>query len=59
MTRHIVWIKERGKATWEEQGDGPLTLKQAERIAKEIRKECGVPTKVLPAGSTPREIVKQ
>jgi hypothetical protein len=33
--------------------DGPLTQKQAERIAKEIRKDTGVATKVLPVGTEP------
>jgi len=50
--KYIVWVRERGKR-WEPNGDGPLTLKEAERIAKEIRKDCGVPTKVLPVGQTP------
>jgi len=49
--KYIVWVKE-GK-TWEPNGEGPLTLKQAERIAKETRQDTGVPTKVLPVGQTP------
>jgi len=51
--RYIVWIKERGQP-WEPNGEGPLTLKQAERIAKETRQDTGVPTKVLPVGQEPK-----
>ena len=47
--KYIVWIKEDGK--WIEQGDGPLTAKQAERISKEIRRDCGCAVKVLPVGT--------
>ncbi len=49
--KYIVWVKENGQ--WEPNGDGPLTLKQAERIATEIRRECRVATKVLPANESP------
>ena len=42
--KYIVWIKEDGR--WVEQGDGPLTLKTAERIAKEIRRDCRVAARV-------------
>lgn len=48
---YIVWVKEDGR--WEPNGEGPLTLKQAERIAKETRQDTGVPTQVLPVGQEP------
>lgn len=48
MTKYIVWINE--GAGWEEQGEGPLTLKQAERIAREIRQDCGCRALVRPVG---------
>lgn len=56
-TKCIVWIKE-GKESesseyWEPQGDGPLTPLQAERISKEIKKECNCRTKILPVGVDP------
>lgn len=54
MQKFIVWIKERG-SPWEEQGEGPLTKAQADRIASEIRKECGCPTRVLPVGMNPND----
>lgn len=44
--KYIVYINE-GNG-WEEQGDGPLTLKQAERIAREIKADCKIPTKIEP-----------
>lgn len=50
--RWTVWIRERG-GEWEEQGDGAMPRKQADRIAAEIRRECGCLVKVLPAGETP------
>lgn len=49
--KHIVWIKDEG--VWKEQGDGPLTKKQAERIAGEISHDFGIPVKVLPVGVEP------
>lgn len=49
--KYLVWIKEKG--SWVEQGDGPLSQATAERIAREIRKECGVSAKVLPVGVEP------
>lgn len=49
--KYLVWIKEDG--CWVEQGDGPLTKLQAERIAREIRQDCRVPAKVLPVGIEP------
>jgi hypothetical protein len=51
--KYVVWVKEFGK--WELNGEGPLTLKQAERIARETRRDCGVPTRVLPEGEVPTE----
>lgn len=51
--RFIVWIKEDGR--WVEQGDGPLTSKQAHRIAKEIRIDCRCPALVLPEGIEPKQ----
>ncbi len=52
--KYVVWVKERGHA-WEPNGEGPLTLKQAERIAKETKQDCRVPVKVLPVGEQPQE----
>lgn len=46
-TKYIVWIKENGQ--WVEQGDGPLGLATANRIAEEIRKDFRIATKVEPA----------
>jgi hypothetical protein len=46
-TKYIVWIDEGNGC--EEQGDGPLTLKQAERISREIRQECGCKATYAPA----------
>jgi hypothetical protein len=61
--KYIVWIKcryseegyklEPQEQIWEEQGDGPLTAKQAERIASEISHDFGIRTKILPVGSEP------
>jgi hypothetical protein len=44
--KYLVFIDE-GNG-WEPQGDGPLGLKTAERIAREIREECHVKTKIEP-----------
>lgn len=52
MAKYIVWIKE-GKTSWNQQGDGPLTTKQAERIAKEIKEDFKCQTKILPVGVEP------
>ncbi len=49
--KYIVWIKEDG--AWVEQGDGPMTQLQANRVASEIRKDCGCAAKVLPVGMEP------
>lgn len=53
--KYIVWVKEDGK--WEENGDGPLTEIQANRISREIAKECGCRTRVLPVGVSPPEAI--
>lgn len=50
--KYIVWVREGGY--WYPNGDGPLTKKQAERIAREVRQECRVNTKVLPVKNQPR-----
>jgi hypothetical protein len=56
--KYIVWVKEDGK--WEENGDGPLTEIQANRISREIAKECGCRTRVLPVGvSLPEAITSR
>ena len=47
--KYRVWIKESG--IWQDCGEGEMTLKTAERIAKEVKRDCGVMTKVLPAES--------
>jgi hypothetical protein len=51
--KYIVWINEDKGAGWEENGDGPLTYRQAERIAREIFMGCHVRTKFLPVGRVP------
>lgn len=43
-----VWIRE--THGWDECGEGDLTELHAKRIAKEIRRECGVRTLIVPAG---------
>jgi hypothetical protein len=55
--KYIVWIKEYG--LWVEQGDGALTLKQAERIAREIRRDCRCPAIVKPLGINPNQQRKE
>ena len=53
--RFDVWVREfRESDGWVQQGEGPFTRTQAERIAREIRVDCGVPTKVLPEGVEPK-----
>ncbi len=39
MSKFIVYVREDRK--WAENGDGPLSHKEAERIARDIRRECG------------------
>lgn len=56
--KYIVWIRERENGAlkpWIEQGDGALTEKTANRIAREIRKDFNIPVRVLPVGETPKE----
>jgi hypothetical protein len=52
-TKYLVWVDEGEGAGWEEQGDGPLTLKQAERITREVKSECGCKAQFLPVGQKP------
>ena len=52
-TKYIVWVDERDGEGWQEQGDGPLTLLQAQRIAREIRSDCGCRTTIKPAFGNP------
>jgi len=52
MNKYLVWVRE-GNG-WVEQGDGPLTLTTAERIAREIRQDCHVRAIVLPVGVEPK-----
>lgn len=49
--KYIVWIREDGR--WVEQGDGPLTKRDADRIAAEIRQDFRRKAIVLPAGQEP------
>ena len=58
--RFIVWIKERRAGQWEEQGDGALPLKTAQRIEREIRHLCWN-SKVMGEGfePAPRSEIKQ
>ena len=54
-TRYFVWIYDPkdGDKDWVECGEGPLTQKQAERISREIRADCGCRAIARPAGYTP------
>jgi hypothetical protein len=45
--KYIVWVKQNG--IWHEQGDGPLSEREAKRIAREIRQDCHCPTQIRPA----------
>lgn len=45
--KYIVEIRENGE--WTDCGEGYLTQKQAERIAREIRQDTGTPTRIRPA----------
>lgn len=47
--KFIVQVKENG--VWEDNGDGPMNEQTALRVAREIRKECGVQTRVVPANA--------
>ena len=61
--KYIVWIKCRfddcgdkvENPVWEPNGDGPMTSKTAERVAREIREDFGVrcQAKFLPVGEEP------
>ena len=50
--KYIVWIREDGR--WVENGEGPMTQRQAERIAREIRRECRVAAIAVPVGLEPK-----
>ena len=50
--KYIVWIIEKRGGIWEENGEGPLTLKTAKRIARETPGCHAV--KVLPVGREPK-----
>ena len=50
--KHLVWLKETADARWEPNGDGPLSEKTAQRIAREIR-HLTAATRVLPVGTDP------
>ncbi len=54
-TKYVVWIKERGRGLWTDNGDGPMTLKQAERVSKELRTDFRIPVKILPEEIVPEE----
>lgn len=51
--KYIVWIREDGQ--WVDNGDGPMTKREAERVAREIRRECRTAAIALPAGYEPKE----
>ena len=59
--KYIIWLKDVGEVPecysvgkhWTEQGDGPLTETQANRIAEEIRRMGSCFVRVLPAGMRP------
>jgi len=61
--RHVVWLKynsaqaqvhQEPTGVWQTNGDGPMGLKTAQRIAREIREHWpGIQTKVLPENQTP------
>jgi len=59
--KYLLWLKFSERAAernseppgvWIEQGDGPLTKKQAQRIASEIQSD-GITIKTLPVGTAP------
>jgi len=47
--KYEVWYLENGR--WENTAEPPMTLTTARRIAREVNKECRVPTRIVPAGS--------
>lgn len=51
--KYIVEVKENGQ--WVPNGDGELTVIQAERIAREIRQDCRCPARVVPANQIDRD----
>jgi hypothetical protein len=54
--KYIIWYwDDTSVFGWEEQGEGPLTLPEADRIARELRQDCHVRTRVLPVGVDPRK----
>ena len=67
MNKFIIWIKQDEVAaalhggaagTWEPNGEGPLTQKQADRIVRETRRGCAVypgrlDFRILPCGQVP------
>jgi len=55
--KYIVWIIENRGGIWEENGEGPLTLNTAERIARETPGCHAV--KVLPVGREPNAETRQ
>lgn len=62
--KYIIWLKDNDNTApemsvgnkWVEQGDGPLTSHEAERIAPEIRRACNVQTRIVPCGNTPIDL---
>lgn len=44
--RYLVYVRENNQ--WQQAEDGTFTRAQAERIAREIRRECHCKTIVLP-----------
>lgn len=55
--KYIIWLKGKNHpdlpdGKWVEQGDGPLTKKTADRIAREIR-DARITTRILPEGTQP------
>jgi hypothetical protein len=53
--KYLVWVIERAGGRWEPNGDGELTMKQAERIVKEIRSLCFA-VRVRPVGYGPETV---
>jgi len=50
--KYIVWIREPGRH-WEPNGEGELTEKQAQRIARETVRDFHIPVRVYPVGQEP------
>lgn len=51
--KYIVWLRDDG--TWAPNGDGPMTRRDADRVAREIRKDFGIATRVLPPEMDPND----